>query len=478
MRASPDARASFTFLCGQVRRSASSNREAAVPGLEHTNSTTPEAFLAAVFLDDHDQRRGELAISAAPKPCNCKRSRCLKKYCKCFARNAPCVDGCKCVDCHNTDQYRAHDASASASTIDVSVDATEQDHLSLGGLLVNQSAASLAPNTRSLQNECAITCLSQHMADNFTEEQVAKQKVAFASFDKDGDGTVGAECLLTTQSATSLRCLLRAPERAGTVIQPKCSSMPTEVEDLQQYLGWSNPLTDTPLITPQPQPNGSQLKTQPNTVNGRYPAALPPDRSFAPAAKQNTSPVAPPIADAPWVSSATIPTWFCGAACRRPTKSSHVHSAAWPVQTSCWKRAKSANGNVSWVDFQPRSAPHSNGTAIVLAHPPGDCRVVRKAKTPSKRWNKGCDLVPQTVDLRLTCVKAYDGNHPAKDYMCGYCNRIKTSNSRNSDHRVRIRCECGGQYQDNRLRMHATWSVVPSSPPPANETPSLNDEWR
>jgi Tesmin/TSO1-like CXC domain, cysteine-rich domain len=36
--------------------------------------------------------------------CNCKKSRCLKLYCECFAARLYC-DGCNCKDCHNTPEY-------------------------------------------------------------------------------------------------------------------------------------------------------------------------------------------------------------------------------------------------------------------------------------------------------------------------------------------------------------------------------------
>lgn len=48
-------------------------------------------------------------------------------------------------------------------------------------------------------------------------------------------------------------------------------------------------------------------------------------------------------------------------------------------------------------------------------------------------------------------------------YKCGYCGSIKKSSSQCADGRVRIRCECGGQHQDQRSRMHATWIPVPDS---------------
>jgi len=35
--------------------------------------------------------------------CNCKKSRCLKLYCDCFARGDVCCKECNCVNCLNTD---------------------------------------------------------------------------------------------------------------------------------------------------------------------------------------------------------------------------------------------------------------------------------------------------------------------------------------------------------------------------------------
>lgn len=37
-------------------------------------------------------------------PCNCKKSKCLKLYCECFAAELFC-DGCNCNDCRNNTQY-------------------------------------------------------------------------------------------------------------------------------------------------------------------------------------------------------------------------------------------------------------------------------------------------------------------------------------------------------------------------------------
>ena len=36
------------------------------------------------------------------KACNCEKSKCLKLYCECFAKNTTCNRYCNCRDCHNT----------------------------------------------------------------------------------------------------------------------------------------------------------------------------------------------------------------------------------------------------------------------------------------------------------------------------------------------------------------------------------------
>lgn len=41
---------------------------------------------------------------AKRSPCNCKKSKCLKLYCECFAAELFC-DGCNCTDCQNTEDY-------------------------------------------------------------------------------------------------------------------------------------------------------------------------------------------------------------------------------------------------------------------------------------------------------------------------------------------------------------------------------------
>ena len=48
-------------------------------------------------------------------PCNCKKSKCLKLYCECFAAERYC-DGCNCNDCRNTKAYEDLRAKAMKDT--------------------------------------------------------------------------------------------------------------------------------------------------------------------------------------------------------------------------------------------------------------------------------------------------------------------------------------------------------------------------
>ena len=74
-------------------------------------------------------------------------------------------------------------------------------------------------------------------------------------------------------------------------------------------------------------------------------------------------------------------------------------------------------------------------------------------KTPAMSWQAS----------KRTKANAPSGRGLEQIYICGYCDRRKTSTSRCADGRVRIRCQCGGQHKDGKPRMHATWILFGAS---------------
>lgn len=47
------------------------------------------------------RRKAEHSEDMACKRCNCKKSKCLKLYCECFAAGVYCIEPCACLDCLN-----------------------------------------------------------------------------------------------------------------------------------------------------------------------------------------------------------------------------------------------------------------------------------------------------------------------------------------------------------------------------------------
>ncbi|OMJ86539.1 hypothetical protein SteCoe_11961 [Stentor coeruleus] len=63
----------------------------------------PQAFRPKIPVDPETFKS-----KAAPhfKGCNCKRTKCVKKYCECYNAGIPCGINCKCSHCKNTtDNY-------------------------------------------------------------------------------------------------------------------------------------------------------------------------------------------------------------------------------------------------------------------------------------------------------------------------------------------------------------------------------------
>ncbi|GAA0153086.1 hypothetical protein Leryth_024907 [Lithospermum erythrorhizon] len=64
-------------------------------GNEESNQATPKK----------KRRRSESGDGEGCKRCNCKKSKCLKLYCECFAAGLYCVEPCSCIECFNTPSH-------------------------------------------------------------------------------------------------------------------------------------------------------------------------------------------------------------------------------------------------------------------------------------------------------------------------------------------------------------------------------------
>ncbi|XP_050372307.1 protein tesmin/TSO1-like CXC 2 [Argentina anserina] len=89
--------------------SASSERD--MDGTENGVQLSQDASQSSALLANEDfnqsspkkkRRKAELTGEGeACKRCNCKKSKCLKLYCECFAAGVYCIEPCSCQDCFN-----------------------------------------------------------------------------------------------------------------------------------------------------------------------------------------------------------------------------------------------------------------------------------------------------------------------------------------------------------------------------------------
>lgn len=68
---------------------------------------------------DYEDSTGSHSMSSKKKVCcNCKKSRCLKLYCDCFARGKGCTKECNCMNCLNNEENAEERRSAMQNTLE------------------------------------------------------------------------------------------------------------------------------------------------------------------------------------------------------------------------------------------------------------------------------------------------------------------------------------------------------------------------
>ena len=96
-------------------------------------SSTPRKVHVSV-MNDATPIKKKSSKPHRRKPCTCKKSKCLKLYCECFAAQIMC-EGCNCMDCHNTPIHEAVRVKAmkdtklkNPSAFEVRVNKNENSH--------------------------------------------------------------------------------------------------------------------------------------------------------------------------------------------------------------------------------------------------------------------------------------------------------------------------------------------------------------
>ena len=88
---------------------------------DHSHGTNSHTASVAKRKSDEDPEDHENSSNSSPNKkvtCNCKKSKCLKLYCDCFAAGEICGPECNCCNCHNNEDHGDERNTAILSVLD------------------------------------------------------------------------------------------------------------------------------------------------------------------------------------------------------------------------------------------------------------------------------------------------------------------------------------------------------------------------
>ena len=95
---------SASSITGRQPVSMSASASRYPPAQPNPNLPTPTSAHRPSRVVSTPSEKSTVSSSDRRNPCNCKKSKCLKLYCECFAAELVC-DGCNCNDCRNNTEY-------------------------------------------------------------------------------------------------------------------------------------------------------------------------------------------------------------------------------------------------------------------------------------------------------------------------------------------------------------------------------------